>query len=373
MMSSKPKILVVDDKPENLVAIRVVLKDLGVELIEATSGNEALKLTLHHDFALALLDIQMPEMDGYELATILREEEKTAHLPFIFISAVYTDNQHVFKGYEKGAFSFITKPFQSEILINIVNFFIEKYHQEIALNGLNEDLQKKNSELVNINKELEAFTYSVSHDLRAPLRVINGFTKIILKDLEQKINDDEQELLKGIASNATRMNDLIESLLMLSRLGKKEMKKNTVDMNLLMKEVLEEAKQEYPSKNLKVDVGNLLAVNGDAELLRQVFLNLISNAIKYSSKKENPLIEIRSKQEGNNVIYSVKDNGAGFNMEYSSKLFGVFQRLHSDSEFEGIGIGLAIVQRIVFRHGGKVWAEGEVNKGATFYAALPIK
>jgi two-component system sensor histidine kinase/response regulator len=365
-MDSKPKILVVDDKPENLLAIRVVLKDMEVELIEASNGNEALKLTLHHDFALALLDIQMPEMDGYELATILREEEKTAHLPFIFISAVYTDNQHVFKGYEKGAFSFITKPFQSEILINIVNFFIEKYHQEI-------DLQKKNTELENINKELEAFTYSVSHDLRAPLRVINGFTKIILKEYEQKMDEDGKELLNGIASNATKMNNLIDSLLMLSRLGKKEMKKNKVDMNLLLKEVMEEAEQEYPSKNLKVDLGDMLPVNGDTELLRQVFLNLISNAIKYSSKKEAPLIEIKSKQEGNEIIYSVKDNGAGFNMEYSSKLFGVFQRLHSDSEFEGIGIGLAIVQRIAFRHGGRVWAEGELNKGATFYVALPVK
>lgn len=373
MMSSKPKILVVDDKPENLVAIRIVLKDMDVELIEATSGNEALKLTLHHDFALALLDIQMPEMDGYELATILREEEKTSHLPFIFISAVYTDNQHVFKGYEKGAFSFITKPFQSEILINIVNFFIEKYHQEIALNEMNIHLQKKNDELENINKELEAFTYSVSHDLRAPLRIINGFTKIILKDYEQKMDADGKELLNGIASNATKMNSLIESLLMLSRLGKKEMKKSNVDMNLLLKEVLEEARQEYPSKNLHVDLGDMMEVNGDTELLRQVFLNLISNGIKYSSKKENPLIEIRSKKEANDIIYSVKDNGAGFNMQYKNKLFGVFQRLHSDTEFEGIGIGLAIVQRIVFRHGGRVWAEGEVNKGATFYVSLPAK
>ncbi|HEX9825519.1 MAG TPA: response regulator, partial [Flavobacteriaceae bacterium] len=131
-MDAKPKILIVDDKPENLVALRIVLKDLDIELVEATSGNEALKATLHHNFALALLDIQMPEMDGYELAGILREEEKTMHLPIIFISAVYTDNLNVFKGYEKGAFSFITKPFQPEILINKVKFFIDRHQQELA-------------------------------------------------------------------------------------------------------------------------------------------------------------------------------------------------------------------------------------------------
>src|ERR1035437_3675929 len=142
-MNSKPKILIVDDKPENLFALRTTLKSLDIELIEATSGNEALKATLHHDFALALLDIQMPEMDGYELAGILREEEKTAHLPFIFISAVYTDNLNIFKGYEKGAFSFIAKPFQPEVLINKVKFFIDEHQEVIALFQLNEELERK--------------------------------------------------------------------------------------------------------------------------------------------------------------------------------------------------------------------------------------
>ena len=154
-MSTKTKILIVDDRPENLVSLKIVLKDLDIEFVEATSGNDALKKTLHHDFALALLDIQMEGMDGYELATILREEEKTAYLPFIFISAVYIDNTNVFKGYEKGAFSFITKPFQPEILINKVKFFIDKHQQEIAFSELNKELKSKNKELSFQNEEKE--------------------------------------------------------------------------------------------------------------------------------------------------------------------------------------------------------------------------
>src|SRR5665647_738960 len=153
-MKTKPKILIVDDKPENLVALRTVLKNLDIQLVEASSGNDALKKTLRHDFALALLDIQMPDMDGYELAKILREEEKTAHLPFIFISAVYTDNMDVFKGYEKGAFSFIAKPFRPEMLINKVKFFIGEHQQRIALFELNNELENK-------NKALEVFADSV--------------------------------------------------------------------------------------------------------------------------------------------------------------------------------------------------------------------
>lgn len=374
-MNTKPKILIVDDRPENLVALEIVLKDMNVELVKATNGNDALKEILHHDFALALLDIQMPEMDGYELAGILREEEKTAHLPFIFISAVYTDNLNVFKGYEKGAFSFITKPFQPEILINKVKFFIEKHQQEIALYNLNKDLEKKNQDLELINKELEAFTYSVSHDLRAPLRAINGFAQILKEDYEKNLDEQGGRIIKTITENAMKMATLIDSLLTLSRLGKTELRKNEVDMNSLVAEVLKElSENQNLSPKANVAKKELPNISGDKQLLRQVFINLVSNAIKYSAKKDIPEIEIGYKngKTENEIVYYVKDNGAGFNMNYSNKLFGVFQRLHNDLEFEGIGIGLAIVKRIVGRHGGKVWAEGEVDRGAIFYVALPV-
>lgn len=372
-MDKKPKILIVDDKPQNLLALRTVLRDLDIDLIEATSGNEALKHTLHHNFALALLDIQMPEMDGYELAGILREEEKTAHLPFIFISAVYTDNLNVFKGYEKGAFSFITKPFQPEILINKVRFFIDKHQQEIALFKLNEDLRAKNEELDVMNKELESFSYSVSHDLKAPLRRILGYSQILKEDFGKKIGDDGNLVLGVIMENASRMNKLIDILLNLSRLGRKGLSETEVNMNLLVADVIEQLKVEPSANKVSWKIGELKASWGDFELLKQVCFNLISNAIKYSSKKELPQIEIGCISDEKGNTYYVKDNGAGFNMEYKNKLFGVFQRLHTANEFEGFGIGLAIVQRIINRHGGQVWAEGEENKGAAFYFILPSR
>ncbi|RHX79264.1 sensor histidine kinase [Leptospira yasudae] len=370
-MNSRPKILIVDDKPENLVALETVLKDLDVDLIKAFSGNDALKETLHHEFALALLDIQMPEMDGYELASILREESKTARLPFIFISAVYTDNFNVFKGYEKGAFSFITKPFQPEMLINKVKFFVDKHVQEIELHELNESLRKKNLELEYSNRELDAFCYSVSHDLKAPLRAISGYTNILKEDYREKLDGEGEKILDVVIDNSAKMSKLIDSLLLLSRLGKKDMRKTPIVMNDLLRIVLKDFQEEMKNEKLRIETSDLPPAMGDPELLKQVLINLISNAIKYSSKRTDPRVEIGSVPNENECVYYVKDNGAGFNMQYASKLFGVFQRLHENEEFEGIGIGLAIVQRVILRHGGRVWAEGKTNEGAAFYFALP--
>lgn len=369
-LEEKPKILIVDDRPENLVTLKRVLSDLDVELVEATNGNDALKATLYHDFALALLDIQMPEMDGYELASILREEEKTANLPFVFISAVYTDNLNVFKGYEKGAFSFITKPFQPEILINKVKFFIEKHQQEVALYKLNEDLKRKNEDLERMNQELEAFSYSVSHDLRSPLRSINGYASILKEEFEDHLEEEPQRLLGKIIRSALKMSNLIDSLLSLSRLGRNQITGRTINMDALVQKVLREFEKIQNQEHVKIEVQQLPDAQGDQELIKQVYVNLISNAIKYSSKKKQPVIQVGSFENGGGPIYYVRDNGAGFNMDYQDKLFGVFQRLHGTQEFEGLGIGLAIVKRIVNRHGGNIWAEGEVEKGATFYFTL---
>jgi signal transduction histidine kinase len=370
-MNKKPKILIVDDRPENLVALETVLRDLDVELIKANSGNEALKATLYHDFALALLDVQMPEMDGYELAGILREEEKTSRLPFIFISAVYTDNPNIFKGYERGAFSFITKPFQPEILINKVKFFIKIHQQELALSRLNEDLKNTNTNLILMNKELESFSYSVSHDLRAPLRAVHGYAKMLSEDYSKQLDGEANRLINNIMSNGKKMGQLIDDLLEFSRVGRKELNKTNVSMHQMVTNFWDELKNECDYRNIEFEIKELHSVKSDSVAIKQVWVNLILNAVKYTKFKAPAVIEIGSEVVNDEIVFYVKDNGAGFDMRYADKLFGVFQRLHSDDEFEGTGVGLAIVKRIVSRHGGRVWAESRLNEGATFYFSLP--
>ncbi|MBF6607926.1 MAG: response regulator [Flavobacterium sp.] len=371
-MIERPKILIVDDKPENLRALEIVLSDLNVDLVRAKNGNEALKATLHHDFSLALLDVQMPDMDGYELAAFLREEEKTSRLPFIFISAVYTDNPAIFKGYEKGAFSFITKPFQPEILRNKVSFFIEKYQQEIALSEINKQLEQKNAELLESNNELESFSYSVSHDLMTPVRALRIYTEMMQQGYEEVLDDEGRRILGKIESNAQKMAQLIQDLLEFSQLGKKELNKTKIDMAALLQSVISEV-SDFNPHHATIKVKDIPKADGDTALLRQVWTNLLSNAIKYSAKSDKPEIEIGSYNSADDIVYYVKDNGVGFDMAYASKLFGVFQRLHTNSEFKGTGIGLALVHRIVSRHQGTVWAESAVDHGSTFYFQLPKK
>lgn len=245
---------------------------------------------------------------------------------------------------------------------------------QTELKHLNETLEQKvndrTEQLEAVNKELESFSYSVSHDLRAPLRAIDGYAKIISEDYNKVLDDEGKRLLETVQHNATKMGRLIDDLLTFSRLGKKELVKADLDMN----ELVEGALYEYnksATHNATVKINTLHPVKGDYGLINQVIINLLSNAIKYSAKVQTPLVEISSEKNGSQIIYSVKDNGAGFDMKYVHKLFGVFQRLHTPDEFEGTGVGLAIVQRIVARHGGKVWGEGEKNKGATFKFSLP--
>lgn len=236
---------------------------------------------------------------------------------------------------------------------------------------LMEERKIRTEELKRSNKELESFTYSVSHDLRTPLRAISGYTSLLLDDYLDQVDEEGQEFLQIIDSETKRMGDLIDDLLSFSRLSRKEKMGRLFAMNSIVSECIEEVKKSFPDIDPQINIGELPEVNGDPKLLRQVWVNLLSNAMKYN-KNDNPRIEIdcRKDQQGYITFY-VKDNGVGFNMKYADKLFGVFQRLHSDDEFEGTGIGLALVRRIINRHKGEVWAESEVGKGSTFYFSLP--
>jgi PAS domain S-box-containing protein len=233
-----------------------------------------------------------------------------------------------------------------------------------------EEVRKINAQLEIANKELEAFSYSVSHDLRAPLRAIDGFSRILLEEHHHELSDGGQQFLRRVRENAQKMGQLIDDLLTFSRLSRQAVKKQPVAPLNLVRQVLEELRQEQNGRRVEISVADLPPCQADPGLLKQVFVNLLSNAFKYTRKCEIGHIEIGHEKKNGELAYFVKDNGAGFDMRYADKLFGVFQRLHRAEEYEGTGVGLAIVQRIINRHGGRVWAEAEPNKGAKFYFTL---
>jgi signal transduction histidine kinase len=250
----------------------------------------------------------------------------------------------------------------------VVRFMTDRRQAENEIRKLNRDLTQRSLEAEAANKELEAFSYSVSHDLRAPLRAIDGFSRILLDEhFGAKLSDEEQRLLKLVRENAHNMGQLIDDLLAFSRLSRQPLKKQNIEMLELARQVFDELKTQQNGRRIDVAFADLPQCQGDPRLLKQVFVNLLSNALKYTRKRELARIEVGFATKNDETAFFVKDNGVGFDMRYADKLFGVFQRLHRAEDYEGTGVGLAIVQRVVHRHGGRVWAEGELDKGATFY------
>jgi PAS domain S-box-containing protein len=262
----------------------------------------------------------------------------------------------------------------------ILAFFREindRKKAQLEIQRLNEGLEQKVTErtaqLEAVNKELEAFTYSVSHDLRAPLRIIDGYTEMLVSDYETKLDEEAKRMFGIITGNVRKMGQLIDDLLNLSQTGRKELLLYTADMNKLVKSVIDEQVSLNGEKFADIKIETLLPAKCDSGLLQQVWSNLISNAIKYSGKQEQPVIRINSFRQNGEIVYQIKDNGVGFDMKYAGQLFGVFQRLHKATEFEGTGVGLALVKRIVAKHNGRVWAESEPGKGAAFFFSLPAR
>jgi PAS domain S-box-containing protein len=252
------------------------------------------------------------------------------------------------------------------------NDITDRKRTEGAIRRLNEDLAKRTAELEAMNKELEAFAYSISHDLRAPLRHMVGYTELLQKNASAILDEKSQRYMTMILESAKRMGNLIDDLLAFSRIGRAETKMTTVGLEQLVKETLSEVRQEADGRNIVWSIGALPDVYGDRSMLRLALVNLITNAIKFTRTRPQPKIEIGCADEKENeIVIFIRDNGVGFEMKYVNKLFGVFQRLHRAEEFEGTGIGLASVQRIIHRHGGRVWAEGLVDRGATFYFSVP--
>lgn len=379
-------ILLVDDEPSNLEALEAILEPLNQRLYRARSGTEALRCVLDRDYAVILLDVQMPDLSGIETAALIRERERSRATPIIFLTGVVKTSEMVFKGYSTGAVDYLMKPVVSGILRAKVEVFVElaiarrKLQQEVAertriaaeIVKLNMALEQRNEDLIAANSDLEAFGHSVSHDLRMPLRHIHAYSSMVEDSARDKLTDEERRQFRVIRDAARRMGQLIDDLLAFSRIGRSSIANAHVDTSALVREVIAEMQTDLRERNIAWEIGSMPSVKGDPSLLRQVWANLLANAVKYSRPRQQARIQVGAVSQDNEVIFNVSDNGVGFDPAYADKLFGVFQRLHTDKQFEGTGVGLANVRRIVQKHGGRTWATAELDQGATFYFSLPL-
>jgi two-component system, sensor histidine kinase and response regulator len=413
-------ILLVDDRHDKRMAIQAILAELGQNIVTAHSGKEALRLLLDHDYAVILLDVNMPGLDGFETANLIRQRKSLEHTPIIFVTGISDTETHVSRGYSLGAVDYILTPVLPDVLRTKVSVFVELFKKNLQLKRqavslrqahdelevrvqnrtlqlavANESLQKeiaerqraeeairyinagleqrvldRTAELAAANGELEAFTYSVAHDLQAPLRNIQSYVQLLEEDWSSELPPETGQYLKRIASRTKYMAQLISGLLNLSIIGKQELKRQQIELNGIVDEVVASLKTELPARQIQWKIQELPAAACDPHLMKQVFTNLLSNAVKYTQPRATAVIEVGQMQVNGETPIYVRDNGVGFNMKYADKLFGVFQRLHPAAEFEGTGVGLATVERILRKHGGRIWVEAEENKGATFYFTI---
>lgn len=385
----KSNVLMVDDRPENLIALESIIEDPKLNLFKAHSGNEALSLILERDFALILMDVQMPDMDGFETAELIRGNKKTQHVPIIFVTAINKDQKYVFKGYEAGAVDYLFKPLEPEILKSKVKIFLELFNQKkvikkqsrelehkvTELNAAFLEVQKKEKllkyqadELACINQDLKEFAYIVSHDLKAPLRAISSLVDWLASDFGDKLNENGREMIRLLLGRVKRMHDLIEGVLKYSRVGRVREEKVEVDLNPMVARVIE---MIDPPENIKIEViNNLPTVVTEKTRIEQVFQNLINNAVKYMDKP-NGDIAVSCEDVNGHWRFSVADNGPGIEEKHFKKIFQIFQTLQARDEMESTGVGLSLVKRIVEMYGGEVWVESTVGEGSSFFFTLP--
>lgn len=408
-------ILIVDDHPENLFSLKSLLQLNAYEVDTAASGEEALKKLLRNEYSLIILDVQMPGMDGYEVAEAISSLNKTKDIPIIFLSAVNTDKRFITKGYNSGGADYVTKPFDPELLLLKVKTFCRLYEQTRELKhmqamlkkeidsrklaqaevesmnlSLEEKVEQRTKELVYLNQDLEnrnaelaQYAFLASHDLQEPLRKILTFCRIIREKFLVNQAEAHTQMDKVIASTE-RMRDLIHDLLNHSNLSGKS-SFSTIDLNVILENTLSDLELSIKEKNAHIAAGKMPVLQAVPGQIRQIFQNLISNALKFSRQDPLPEIQIWSEfidkkdldaaagLKGAFVRIQVKDNGIGFDEAYRDKIFTIFQRLHGRSEYEGTGIGLAIVKKIVEKHNGLIGARSKEGEGATFILVLPLQ
>jgi two-component system sensor histidine kinase/response regulator len=366
--TAQPRLLIVDDEAAQMTALCNTLEDQGYVTTGFTSANEALAVLRGQEFDLLLTDLMMPEMDGIALLRAAQDMDTN------IVGIVMTGHGSIDTAVEAmkgGALDYIQKPFKLSVIVPVVARALGVRRLRVENAELERCIHERTAELAAANQELEAFSYSVSHDLRAPLRHIDGFAGLLAKHLEPRLDETGRRYLTTISGAAKQMDALIDDLLTFSRIGSAELRRTRVDLAGLVREVRGILEPETAGRDIAWEIGDLPEVQGDPRLLRLVLQNLIGNALKYTRTRPEARIEIGARREGTETVCSIRDNGVGFDMRYAERLFGVFQRLHTSAQFEGTGIGLATVRRIVHRHGGRVWGGGEVDRGACFWFALP--
>lgn len=362
-MGDKIKILLVDDRPDNLFVLESILESQELILIKANSGNQALSMALEHEFALVLLDVQMPVMNGFETAELLRGFEKTKHIPIIFITAINKEEKFVFKGYQSGAVDYLFKPFHPEILRSKVKIFLDLYRQQKLA-------EKQAIELRNVNKELNDFASIVSHDLKAPLRAIRSLANWLAVDYADKFDAEGKEQINLLVNRVKRMHDLINGVLQYSRVGRIKEKIEIVDLKEIIQEVID---MIAPPKHIRIHIEKSLpTIYFERTRITQVFQNLLSNAAKYMDKPQG-IITIGYAEFDGSIKFSIADNGPGIAEKHFSKIFKIFQTLNPKDEIESTGIGLTLVKKIIEMYDGHIDIESEIGHGTTFHVTLPKK
>jgi two-component system NtrC family sensor kinase len=388
----RARLLAIDDSPTYLESLAEAFSSEGYEVTQSASAKEGLELIAHDTFDCVMVDLVMPEMDGIEVCQRIHEMGRAMDQPMIVIMLTSSETKEdMTRGLEAGADDFVGKSSDMAVLKARIRAllrrkFFQGENRRIREQLLRTELEATEAraarelsetravlvdELERKNKELEAFSYSVSHDLRAPLRSIDGFGKILLEEYADKLDQKGQRYLSQVRAAAQRMGELIDDLLQLSKVGRAELQRKRVDLSGLARTVTTELERAAPHRRVQVVIADGVVADADYRLLQVVLENLLGNAWKFTTTVAEAIIEVGVSQRDGVSTYFVRDNGAGFDMSHAGKLFTPFHRLHAEAEFPGTGIGLATVRRIVDRHGGRVWAESAVEGGATFLWTLP--
>ncbi|HJY38090.1 MAG TPA: ATP-binding protein [Steroidobacteraceae bacterium] len=372
-VQSGARIMIVEDERILALDLAETLDELGYTVAGmASRGDEAIELARRLDPQLILMDVGLDgDLDGIATAETIRDEHD---VPVVFLTA-HADDDTLHRATSSDAAAYLVKPFKAPDLRCVIEIALHKHAADRRLREnerwLEQTLQQRTAALEAANRELEAFNYSVAHDLRAPLRGIDSFSQLLIERYSQRLDHEGLAYLNRVRASASRMSQLIDALLSLAQVGRSDMQPLDLDFSQLVQSVTSELAAANPDRNVPMVIAPGMRAYADPRMLRIVVANLLENAWKFTARRQRPAVEVGPVQNTALPTYYVRDNGAGFDPAYASRLFGAFQRLHPDREFPGTGIGLAIVQRVIARHGGTVWADSRPDQGATFYFTLP--